>query len=274
MNPPFEVQKISNHGVNNPIVARLAIQSNDLLQWLNVKEAKRQEILAHYMELMRRLLACFDIENRLVNARTETVEYSQKVWREGGHTTPHVISLEDEVENFLFASKVYLREIARLINLLFEAGLENDSKIFWNPKGQKSQLVRWAEKTFGPKHSTTKMFASEADWISEVARKRNAVEHPGGWSGTLRVKNFERLPDGRIRPPVWALDDDQEVQETDIYKDISVLMDNMLTVAEDVLVDAIIANPSFPQVMIGMIPEQERDESCPVRLKPTINLGR
>ncbi len=270
---PFEIQKISNHGVGNPIVARLAIQSNDLLQWLNVDQVKREEIMLHYMELMRRLLACFDIESRLISAKAETVEYSEKIWKEGKRTTPHVVSLQDEVENFLFASKVYLREVARLLNLLFEAELPCDSRIFWNPKGQKSEVVVWAEDTFGSDHGTTTMLASEADWISELARKRNAVEHPGGKSGTLRVKNFERLSGGGIRPPVWSRDDENEGQPTDIYKDIAVLMDNMLTVSEDVLVDAIRANPSFPQILIRIIHEQDRDKSCPVRLRPTVNLG-
>ena len=270
---PFEIQKVSNHGVGNPIVARLTIQSHDLLQWLNVDQVKREAIFSHYMELMRRLLACFDAQSRLINARTETVERSEKIWEEGNHTTPHVVSLQDEVESFLFASKTYLREVARLLNLLFEAGLPCDSSIFWDPKGQKSEVVKWAEDTFGSDHETTNMLASEADWISELARKRNAVEHPGGKSGTLRVKNFERLPGGGIRPPVWARDYDDEGQATDIYKDISVLMDNMLTVAEDFLVDAIRANPSFPMILIAMIPEQDRDKSCPVRLRPTVNLG-
>lgn len=270
---PFEIQKVSNHGVGNPIVARLTIQSHDLLQWLNVDKVKREAIFSHYMELMRRLLACFDAQSRLINARTETVERSEKIWKEGNHTTPHVVSLQDDVESFLFASKTYLREVARLLNLLFEAGLPCDSSIFWDPKGQKSKVVEWAEDTFGSDHETTNMLASEADWISELARKRNAVEHPGGWSGTLRVKNFERLPGGGIRPPVWSRDYDDEGQATDIYKDISVLMDNMLTVAEDFLVDAIKANPSFPMILIAMIPEQDRDKSCPVRLRPTVNLG-
>jgi hypothetical protein len=271
---PFEIQKVSNHGVGNPIVARLAIQSHDLLQWLNVEQAKREAILQQYMELMRRLLACFDIQSRLIKARAETIEYSEKAWKEGKRTTPHVISLQDEVESFLFASKVYLREVAHLLNLLFDARLPRDSAIFWDPKGQKSKVALWAEDIFGPDHETTKMLSSEADWISELARKRNAVEHPGEKSGTLSVKNFERMPEGGIRPPVWARDYVKEGEATDIYKDISVLMENMLTFAEDVLVNAIRINPVFPMVLIAMIPEEDRDKICPVRLRPTMNLGK
>lgn len=270
---PFEIQKTSNHGTANPIVARLAVQSNELLQWLDVDQVKREAILSHYLELMRRLLACFDIQTRLTNAKTDTIEQSERIWREGNQTTPHVIGLQDEVENFLFSSKVYLREVARLLNLLFEAELPYDSRIFWNPNGQKSEVVRWAEDTFGPDYETTKMLASEADWISELAKKRNAVEHPEGKSGTLRVENFKRIEGGGICPPVWARDYEEQGQATDIYNDISVLMENMLTFAEDVLVDAIRAYPSFPQVLIGMIPEKDRDASCPVRLRPTVDLG-
>ena len=154
---PFEIQRISNHGTSNPIVARLTIQSNNLLQWLNVDQVKREAIFLHYMELNRRLLTCFDIQSRLINAKTETVEHSEKVWKEGKHTTPYVVSLQDEVESFLFASKIYLREVAQLLNLIFEAELPYDSSIFWDPKGQKSKVAMWAEVTFGSDHGTTKM---------------------------------------------------------------------------------------------------------------------
>ena len=270
----FEVQKISNHGVGNPIVARLVIQSSDLLKFLNTDEANREEILLQCMELHRRLLGCFDIQSRLLFSRNETIENTKKILGEGCNTTPHVVSLQNEVEGFLLASKIYLREIARLLNLLFNAELPSEAGIFWNPKGQKSEVAIWAENTFGLDHEIYKMLTAESEWVAELVRKRNAVEHPGGWSGDLRVINFERMPGGGIRPPVWGREVDGEGEVTDIYSDISHLIDNMLTVAEDIIALAIGINPVSPYISIGMIPENERDGNCPVRLRAVLKTIR
>jgi hypothetical protein len=41
---PFEIRKILDVGVSNPVVARLGIQIGDLLEWSTLDEAKRKEI--------------------------------------------------------------------------------------------------------------------------------------------------------------------------------------------------------------------------------------
>ena len=135
MKPPFIIQKISNHGTENPIVARLTIQTINLIDWLAVEDGDRKSIIEIYLDLNRRLLSCYDIHQRLVAARDIAVDEAEKVWEQGQYTVPHVIGLQEEVEAFLFAAKTYLREVARLLNALFQANLKNDSSIFWDPKG-------------------------------------------------------------------------------------------------------------------------------------------
>ena len=53
------------------------------------------------------------------------------------------------------------------------------------------------------------MFLQEAATIVEYfIRFRNAVEHPGGYSGELRINNFSFQSDGKIREPTWYTEKD------------------------------------------------------------------
>ena len=273
MRPTFYLQKVSKHGASNPVVARLSIQTADLIQWLAVSDGERKEILGLYLELQRRLLSCFDIRSRLLRARDEALEDAKHAWDKGQNTVPHIIGMQEEVEGFLFSAKIYLREVARLLNKLFEAELANDSAIFWSPKGGASVVATWATERFGADHGTTSMLASEASWVSEIVCFRNAVEHPGGKSGTLKLTNFEPHPEG-IMPPTWARVGADERPQSDLFNDMTVMLDNLLTLAEDLLVDAIHARPVFPQIKIVQLAEDRRDRHAPVRFKATVDIGK
>lgn len=271
MKQPFVFQKTSNHGSSNPIVARLAIQTFDLIQWLNVSDEEKKAIIDNYLDLQRRLLNCFDIQQRLLAARDEALSGAVEIWGSGQNTVPHVIGMQDEVENFLFSAKTYLREVARLLNNLFRANLPNEAAIFWDPKGGESKVAQWAKDRFGEDHGTTRMLLSEADWIGEIVRKRNAVEHPNGKSGVLKVVNYERIAAGII-PPHWSREGTSPIGPTDLYKDISVTMDNLLTLGEDLLIEAIRNDPAFPQIILAFVPEEDRDPKAPVRIRATVDL--
>ena len=271
MRPTFVIQKISNHGPSNPIVARLVVQSKDLIQWLNAPDDVRQKILKLYIDLHYRLLNCYEVQQRLLAAKDATIESAKAAWNESMESTPYVIGLEGEAENFLLSAKRYLRELVFLLNTLFDAQLPTEASIFWNPKGGESKLGEWAKKKFGTSHDTAQMFASEAEWVSEIVQKRNAVEHPGGKSGTLIVKNYQRLAEG-FCPPLWARDGSNSTPPTDVYNDIQTAMDNLLTLTEDILIEASRNDPSFPQILFVEIPDEQRDTAVPVRIKAKVDL--
>jgi hypothetical protein len=271
MKQPFVFQKTSNHGSANPIVARLAIQTCDLIQWLNVSDEEKKSIIDIYLDLQRRLLSCFDIQQRLLAARDEALSEAVRVWEGGHNTVPYVIGLQDEVENFLFSAKTYLREVARLLNTMFRANLPNEAVIFWNPQGGQSKVVEWAKGRFGEDHGTTRMLFSEAEWIGEIVRKRNAIEHPNEKSGVLKVANYERITAG-IVPPHWSREGANSIGPSDLYNDISATMDNLLTLGEDLLIEAIRNDPTFPQIILAFVPEKDRDPKAPVRIRATVDL--
>jgi hypothetical protein len=97
----FVIQKISEHGTSNPIVARLTIQTFNLLEWLDCDAQRKEDLIGAYLELNRRLLQCFDHQQRLVVARAKTVEATQGVLEKGNYSVPFVIGLQEEAEGFL-----------------------------------------------------------------------------------------------------------------------------------------------------------------------------
>jgi hypothetical protein len=52
-------------------------------------------------------------------------------------------------------------------------------------------------------------------------RFRNAVEHPGGHSGVLMVRNFRLEPDGKLSEPCWWTERDcKKAYESSIGDDL------------------------------------------------------
>jgi len=55
----FEIRKISDVGTTHPVVARLGVQSSEIIRWLDVDEKSRGSILQLYVHaLTPRLLRC------------------------------------------------------------------------------------------------------------------------------------------------------------------------------------------------------------------------
>lgn len=265
--PPFVVQKISNHGVSHPVPARLVIQTDELLKFTRIDKKAQADVMQVYLELHRRLLQCHDIADRIFAERDRTVASFIGELGKGNSTIPYVINLEMEAESFLLVAKQYLRDLVKALNLLLNANLAVDAKVWWESKGSgTTEVVKWATKTFGDQHPDTKMFAEEQVWVSELVKKRNAVEHPGGKSGTLIIENFKATKEGIVAPS-WRREGSANPKPTDIFQDIRVNLNNMLTLAEDIVVIAVHQEIRGRPIRIAEIPAEQRDRTMPVRLK-------
>ncbi len=255
--------RVSNYGTSHPVVARLRVQSHELLQWADLPRDKREAVFTIYDGLKNRLLKCDECYDRLKAALKETREPGH-VGFTGPHIQPYLIGLENEAETFLYESKNYFRDLLGVINVFFGTDF-HEARIFYTSsvKGD-VKLSKWAGRRFGPADSFTGMLRNEQDWIRELIRKRNAVEYPGEKSGTLRIENFQLAPDGLVVPPSWNRD---SLPPTDLLVDIEAAMDNMLTLAEDVLVACITKTAKFPIIEFAAIPEKNRNPNCPIRIR-------
>ena len=127
-----------------------------------------------------------------------------------------------------------------------------------------SKIVKWASSTFGDDDELTLLLRTEQTWVGQCIRKRNAVEHPGGKSGTLTICNVRATTDGKFVFPSWNLDNEPE---SDIYTDMRTIMHNMLTVAEDLLVICIKKRLKFSSVEFYEIAEADRNPEIPKRFR-------
>src|SRR3984893_4474676 len=96
------------------------------------------------------------------------------------------------------------------------------------------------------------MLSREEYWISDIIKLRNAVEHPGGHSGTLVIENFKMTPVG-LTPPTWTRVGNEPRPSTFVFHDLDAFQHNMLTFAEDILLFGIANHPIAPQLPVVVL---------------------
>ena len=261
----FTIKQTASHGSSNPIVARMLIQSSRLIEWSNISQEKQKNVLGIFHGLQKRLLKCSDAYAELINELMVSIENLEKSNDPRVKYVPHIMNLEIKIETILYEWKNFLRDLLGVINIFFDTKFDSASAFSSYKKEQYGKLAKWALTQFGNLSPFTEMIVSDQDWIAEIVRKRNAIEHPGGHSGILHIQNIQILPDGKFLVPTWYCDSNQP---TDILQDIDSTINNLLTLAEDILINCIMQKSQFDDGMITFaeIPEEERDDTCPIRI--------
>lgn len=263
----FQIKQISNHGTSSPIVARLSIQTHEIVQFCSIDKSKQEEILALYHdEIQPRLLECDDISQGISK---EILGVLKKIEQEGLITqshgrmiqAPYLIRLEQRVEQFLYCAKSALRDLAKIFSIFFDAKFS---------EARYDKIHTWAVGKFGTDSGIARIIKQDHDlWIKQIVMMRNAVEHPGGYSGHLHIHNFELTSEPhsgqlKIIEPTWHLNDDPKIS---IAQDLLASVSNILETCEDLLSLCMRAT-GFPEFLqIVEIPESERSIECPIRLK-------
>lgn len=267
----FEIRKIGDVGAGHPVVARLGAQTAELIGFLDVDQKSRDEIGHLYaITLKDRLLRCHAFRNELVTKANTAIEEVQQQGDPRIRHVPNVVGLQGIAEGFLQEAKNLLRDLLEILRIAYGCQLR-DASDFTNLKDDgDSKVVKWATATFGDDDPLTKLLKTEGKWIVQIIRARNAVEHPGGHSGTLTINNIRtdpKNPDAYI-PPTWQR---TGCPESGIVADMDVYLHNMLTLAEDLLV-LVIKNKSKSAGLIDFIelPEDQRDPKCPIRLRAVL----
>jgi hypothetical protein len=103
---------------------------------------------------------------------------------------------------------------------------------------------------------------------------RNAVEHPGGYSGELRIENISLDPEGKLVEPTWWRE--KEGQPVDapssIRADMETGIHNLLGLGENIIVFWAMDHLIAPMLMrIRQIPAEQRNPTCPVKWDVTLS---
>lgn len=272
----YVIVKTSEHGTSNPIVARLSVQSQQLMEPFSLPEEKKKKVWAIlHDKVQQQLLSCYDIWTQVASRETEIVA---KVEKNGIQTQAHGrVATIDQIENlnylsgsFLYSAKSTLRDIKLMICEFYET----DPDIKKVEKKDFGYFERWAKKRFGETDEFTKLISEDFKvWIGEIYKKRNAVEHPGGYSGHLEIFNFTAAQEPGTKKwkgvfPRWRRNQDQP---SSITKDMRVTIENLLNFSEDVLALCLRKAGSMLPLVFYEIPEESRDPECPIRLRVTLD---
>jgi hypothetical protein len=266
----FRIQQLSDYGTANPIVARLSLQTQELLPFYNLSDKQKEEIFGlFFSSLQQKLMTCFRIMEQLTKEVRERQKRIDEVGLElqdqgRAYTLPSILDLQHRAETFLYNGKSVLRDLTDIFFILLSKDFRKEARF--------DKVLKWAKKEFGAEDALTKMLEEDANtWIKRIVKMRNAVEHPGGHSGTLHIENFSSIEEAGkvlVSEPLWYLNTDEKVP---IVNEMNTFVTNLLTFCEETLVLCLEKFKKGLPIVIVEIPEKERDVTCPKRFKMTID---
>lgn len=264
----FVFQKTSSIGSENPIVARLALQTSELLKATQLVPTVSSAICELYSgPLMERLSSCFLMRKAIsdeLEAQTASMSQEPEKWE---RHIPYVEKLQRHSEGFLYEAKNFLRDSLGLFNIVFGSNFE-EAKDYGGqvPKGRQN-VADFLDARLGHPNPLSANIRGQAAWLSEIINKRNAVEHPGKRSGTLTIFNVELAPGGDWFEPSWQ----RMGKRTSIIADMDRFITIMLELAEVNLVLTAKAVGDMHHFQIYEIPPANRNPSEPVRFVAQLN---
>jgi hypothetical protein len=268
---PFVIAKKLEHGTTNAIVARLTLQTLEILKQCNVTKDEQEKIGSIYIDsLVKKNLRCWEIEQRLrAEFGKKLASYKPPAPGAVSVELPQIPRLEEECHNFLYEAKNYLRDLLQVFNLLYGTNYKEASEWVRASKAAPS-VMDFAAKTFGEKHVNTVFFRQMPTCIEPFIDMRNAVEHPKGRSGELKITNIAFDSGGKLAAPVWSREKDDRIEYGPlvILDDLRVGIHNLLILGEDVLIVWAMTHLAMPGVTaVTVVPESKRDPGCPIRYR-------
>lgn len=263
----FEIRKISDVGVSHPVVARLSVQTSELINWAGLEKAKQDAVSSLYIHTLTwRLLRCHKSRDEIARLMTESVNGIKQHKDPRIREVPHVVGLEGLVGQYLYEAKNYIRDLLQIFEIVYGCDLK-DASAFADTKNKgECHFIKWTKTQFGAENNLAVMVKDDQGWITELVRSRNAIEHPSGHSGTLTIQNVRVHPEkpGCYISPTWQRTGNAE---TDILKDMDCGLDNLLTFGEDLLIEVIRRGEHANMIAFYQIPIEERNPECPVRIR-------
>jgi hypothetical protein len=275
----FEVKKQLEHGTKNPIVARLTLQTLELLKESSLPKEKTDKIGEIYISsLVKELLRCWEIKERLEIERAKAhASYKPPGRNEPAAHVPQIPRLEEECRNFLYEAKNFLRDLVTVFNLVHGTRFKEEASNWVSADGEPGPLMKHIVNTYGPNHVNTRYINQLPKCIAPYIAMRNAVEHPKGYSGELKIENISLGADGKLVDARWRRDKEGKIEygPLDIIQELGVGVHNLLVLSEDILVMALQTKLAMPDAtLIAVIPESARNPECAIkyRIEPNARL--
>jgi hypothetical protein len=269
--PIFQVKRALIPGVSNPIVARLTLQALEILSKTTASKEDRDKVGGIFTDsLVKKLLRCWEIEERIRKEWGSSIaSFKPPEPGTAAIEVPQISRLREDCEEFLYSAKNFLRDLVTVYSALHGCSFKDASE--WTPAGKRTDSVlTHAQGKYGVDHVNAKYFAQLRTCIMPFVEMRNAVEHPGGWSGTLTTNNIEWAGGHELTAPTWWREKAGATAygPEPIIDDMRIAIHNLLILAEDVLVMWAVDHLEAPGfTVIAAIPEAKRDPNCAIKYK-------
>jgi hypothetical protein len=173
----FEIRKIGDVGVGHPIVARLGVQTSELISFADLLEENRRKTVVHLyaVTLKDRLLRCQRLRDELVARANAAMEELPKQRDPRVRNVPHVIDLQATAENFLYEAKNFLRDLLELFRVAYDCDLKDASDFTNFDDSGNSKVADWSAGAFGDDDDLTKLLKTEQKWIAQVIQSRRLL---------------------------------------------------------------------------------------------------
>jgi len=259
----FQFQKISNYGTSTPAVAPTVLQGSELLGFFVVPEEQKEGCKEDLFELMRHILRCVEIKDRISAQGAEGKALIEKTgfqfYSQGRSVSlPGIADLHSISEGFLQSSKLAIRETAQLVNPFYAA--PHDHRFH--------KFASWSATTFGMDDQFTQIITQWEPWVKRIVGMRNAVDHPAQKPGRRLVTHNFRMENNSGKPsliePTWGVSGGPN---STMLADMEAIIEGVIELGEDLLVGLLYKFKGGLPIVVYEVPMKERDTSCPMRLR-------
>ena len=272
---PWQIKKDVDHGAGNPIVARLSYQVLDILRHTTANKELSERVGAAYLGLMRKLLTLYETNERFLGAFKDAAAAMEQI-QPGVQAieVPQIPKLDAEARNFVYEAKVVVRDCLQVVNLLHGTTFEDASE-FTNAKKRKGAVsfIDFVKQTYGDNPDAGEELKKAGALVNHVVALRNAAEHPGGFSGTLVIRNFE-LEDGKFTEPTWhRVDKDGKNihAPSSIRADYDTIVDGLVLLGEEIFISWAATHLKGEGMMVlAHFPDDQVNPELPVRYALTL----
>lgn len=265
---PWVISDYLDYGCAHTVVARLLIQSIDILKVANFDQAiDKEKIISVLSETREQLLNC---ESIMVSLKQQMDDIENSI-RESGvamddslrsiNPFPQVRELNDLCARFLASAKRCIQNYAILTDYFYKTGIRSP---------RFNQIRNWAKEKLGEDSYLYILVKAQEPELSRIVNLRNFQEHPNDDKKT-EIKNYTLLPEIAIKQPEWFVTGDSP---RFILEDMSAILTYLFSFGESLFIHAVMENVTkkYPY-KIYEIQQDKIDKNCPVAYTLSFDLA-
>jgi len=251
----FKIQKISDVGTDNPIVAGLTIGLFDIVKMAEIDKATEDAINSSNLNIVHSLTKAEKIGLQICKNIEAVMEGLNKtgVQTQSYERCVNVPSTEglDDVREFLKYCKQSLQELVKIINLFCDTG---------SSLPRYDKICNKLKEVYGDTDPVFLQAKEDHDgWLKKVLDLRNADEHPDTMipQGKQLVYDFDINWSDQHQK--WIVGLPHFYEGTSVYELIKSSIHNIFTFAEDM--NILFLQKKMPKMVeIQKVPDNQREK--------------